>query len=407
MSKSSGTIKATLGIMLAVFLLTSCGPTEYNGFKIVKQDGVQCLELPLPETGDTISGSATVTIPLSFYLIAEAHLKNFADIYDRFNIEADDTIAFYEDIANRIQAWDSSLLLGKERKSFERWKKSAGKSADSVLTKSAQNPLPNELFVKKYSESMKLLAGILKKLGRQEPLLNTSFAAEDFFNENGRSREIKEAAAFVSKCFPGVKIIEDFSERTRFNVDESRFVEFPVAASINKEGEATLISTANLRTFKMPVLFYEKLHSIAQTLAKNYNYFSKTDKQIVTELFESSSELNKLVYNLLDFFPTDSDKEILLDWLRYIVSLDREEALFLTGGLAAFCRAQWLYSYRIISVLDDLNWNFDTYENETEAAKKTWNDYVHNNQDLVNAIAFYENTFPDIAFKKNFDDKIF
>ncbi len=401
MIKSSGTIKAAFGILLAVFLLTSCGPTEYNGFKIVKQDGEKCLELPLP-TDDTQSGSVTVKIPLSFYLVSEAHLKNFADIYNRFNIEADDTIAFYEDVANQVENWDSSLLPEKERRSFERWKKSAGISADS-----SQKSLLNELFAKKYAESIKRLVAVLKKLSKQDPLLNTNFAAEDFFNENGRSREIKESADFVAKCYPGTKIIAEFSERTPFVVDESLFVEFPVAASINKEGEATLISSANLRTFKMPVLFYEKLHSIAQTLAKNYNNFSKTDQQIVTELFESCSELHSLTYSLLDFFPTKSDKDILLAWLRYIVSLDREDSLFLTGGLAAFCRAQWLYSYRIISVLDDLNWNCETYTNETEAAKKTWNDYVHNNQNLVDAIAFYENTFPDIVFKKKFDDKIF
>ena len=210
----------------------------------------------------------------------------------------------------------------------------------------------------------------------------------------------------MEKCFPGIKIITEFSERTRFAVDEALFVDFPVAASINKEGEASLISAANLRTFKMPVVFYGKLHSIAQTLAKNYNNFTKTDQQIVTELFESCSELHKLTYSLLDFFPTENDRDILLAWLRYIVSLDREDSLFLTGGLAAFCRAQWLYSYRIISVLDDLNWNCDTYENEAEAAKKTWNDYVHKNQNLIDAFAFYENTFPDIAFIKNLDLKI-
>ena len=118
MSKSSGTIKATLVIMLAVFLLTSCGPTEYNGFKIVKQDGEKCLELPLP-TDDTQSGSVTVKIPLSFYLVSEAHLKNFADIYNRFNIEADDTIAFYEDVANQVEnfaaaraAFSSGISVG-------------------------------------------------------------------------------------------------------------------------------------------------------------------------------------------------------------------------------------------------------------------------------------------------------
>ena len=126
----------------------------------------------------------------------------------------------------------------------------------------------------------------------------------------------------------------------------------------------------------------------------------------MTELFESCSELRSLTYNLLDFFPTDSDKDILLEWLRYIVSLDREDALFLTGGLAAFCRAQWLYSYRIISVLDDINWNCNYYESEAEAVKKTWNDYVNKNQNLIDAIAFYEMSFPDIAFRKDFYDKI-
>lgn len=401
MSKSSGTIKATLVIMIAVFLLTSCGPTEYNGFKIVKQYGEKCLELPLAVTDGNQSGSETVKIPLSFYLVSEAHLKNFADIYNRFNLEADDTLDFYEDVANQVENWDSSLLPEKERRSFERWKKAVGISTDS-----SQKSLTNELFAQKYAESIKRLVAVLKKLSKQDPFLNTSFAAEDFFNENGRSREIKDSADFVEKCFPGTKIITEFSERTRFAVDESLFVDFPVAASINKEGEATLISSANLRTFKMPVVFYEKLHSIAQTLAKNYNNFTKTDQQIVTELFESCSELHKLTYSLLDFFPTENEKDILLAWLRYIVSLDREDSLFLTGGLAAFCRAQWLYSYRIISVLDDLNWNCDTYENEAEAAKKTWNDYVHKNQNLVDAFAFYENTFPDIAFIKNLDFKI-
>ena len=427
MRKSSRT---TLGLLLAVFLLTSCMPKEYNGFKISKQNGAYCIELPtVPSSAvsSDLSEISIIKIPLSFYLVSEAHLKNFTDIYNGFNIEADDTIAFYENIASLVENWDSSLVLEEDRKSFERWK-AAGKSAEKSSA-SVGNVFTSESFVKKYAESMGIFVGILKKLSRQDPLLNTSFTAEDFFNSNARTREVKEAASFVEQFYPGVKIISEFSERTRFVIDESKYVAFPVAATINKEGEATLIRASkdvkigadgsdstdingdasnsnNLRSFEMPVMFYEKLHSLAKKMAKNYNNFSKTDQQIVTELFESCSELRSLTYNLLDFFPTDSDKDILLEWLRYIVSLDREDALFLTGGLAAFCRAQWLYSYRIISVLDDINWNCNYYENETEAVKKTWNDYVNKNQNLIDAIAFYERSFPDIAFRKDFYDKI-
>ena len=411
--------RTTLVILLAVFLLTSCMPKEYNGFKIAKQDGTYCIELPFISAGDTQSGSTIVNIPLSFYLVSEAHIKNLADIYNRFNLEADDTLAFYEDIANQVESWNSALLKKDDVRGFEKWKSA----------KSGQNVADAEPFAKKYGEAVQTLVAVLKKLSRQDPLLNTNFAAEDFFNANGRTREVKDTAAFFAEFYPGVKIISEFSGRTRFVIDKSKYVAFPVAATINKEGEAKLIETdtdakigadgsvstdindgnANsngLRSFEMPVMFYEKLHSIAKKLAKNYNNFSKTDQQVVTELFESCSELRSLTYNLLDFFPTDSDKDILLDWLRYIVSLDREEALFLTGGLAAFCRAQWLYSYRIISVLDDLNWNCGFYDSETEAAQKTWNDYVYKNQNLIDAIAFYEKSFPDIAFRKDFYDKI-
>jgi len=418
MRKSSRT---TLGLLLAVFLLTSCMPNEYNGFKISKQNGAHCVELPSISSSavsSDLSEISIIKIPLSFYLVSEAHLKNFTDIYNGFNIEADDTIAFYENIASLVENWDSSLVPEEDRKSFERWKaggnvfgKSAGKSSSSD-----ENAFTAESFVKKYAESMRTFVSILKKLSRQDPLLNTSFTAEDFFNSNARTREVNEAASFFEQFYPGVMIISEFSQRTRFVIDESKYVAFPVVTSINNEGEAKLIFadsdlnggavSNDLHSFEMPVMFYEKLHSLAQKMAKNYNNFSKTDQQIVTELFESCSELRSLTYNLLDFFPTDSDKDILLEWLRYIVSLDREDALFLTGGLAAFCRAQWLYSYRIISVLDDINWNCNYYESEAEAVKKTWNDYVNKNQNLIDAIAFYEMSFPDIAFRKDFYDKI-
>ena len=395
MNKASVTVKTVLVLILAAFLLISCGPSEYNGFKIVKQDGERCVQLPYPAPS---SESSTILVPLTYYQVSEACIKEVVELYNSFNINADETLSSYEKLATRLASWDSAVIPEKSQKSFGKW----------FSANSGQNVTAAKPFAEKYCESVEVLVDVLRHLGKQDPLLNTAFTAEEFFNANGRTREVKAAGTFIEQCFPGVKIISEFSERTPFVINEADYIDFPVAAVINKEGEASLrpADSSGLPTFKMPVLFYDKLHSIAQTLVKNYNAFSETDRQTVTELFESCSAVHSLTYNLLDFFPTDGSKAVLLDWLRYIVSLDREDALLVTGGLASFCRAQWLYSYEIISVLDDINWNCSYYENKEEAVKKTWNDYVYKNQNLIDAFAFYENTFPDIAFIKNLDLKI-
>ena len=393
MNKASVTVKTVFVLILAAFLLTSCGPKEYNGLKITKQDGERCVEVPFAS-----AEKSTTTVPLTYYQVSEACIKDVAELFNRFNIESEEMLTSYEQLALRLKRYDSAIIPEKERKSFEKW----------TAANSGQNVADSSAFAQEYSAAVSTLVDVLCRLSKQDPLLNTSFTAEDFFTQNGRTKAVKDAAAFVAQCYPGINIISEFSERTRFVINEDDYVDFPVAAIINKEGEASLRPAADtpFPTFKMPVLFYEKLHSIAQSLAKNYNAFSETDRQTVTELFESCSAVHSLTYNLLDFFPTDSDKAVLVDWLRYIASLDREDALSLTGGLASFCRAQWLYSYDIISVLDDINWNCSYFGSEEEAVKRTWNDYVYKNQGLMNALAFYEDTFKDISFIKNLEVKI-
>lgn len=390
MNKTSGIVKAVLIFLLPLFLLTSCGPKEYKGFNITKVSGVPCVELP-----SLSEAAALFPVPLSYYQISEAHIKNIVDIYNRFNLEADDTIEFYEQLADKLASLDSEVLLKEDQKSFERWK----------TGEAGQNSAEASAFAKKLASSIRSLVSVIKQLSHQDPLLNTSFSAEDFFLENAKTSEVKEVAAFLSVFYPEQKIISEFSERTPFVIDPAAYVDFPLAASVNSEGEATLLLPfdGNLSSFKMPRFFYEKIHSIAKKMANYYNSFSETDRQVVTELFEASSELNLLRYNLLDFFPTDEDKVILLDWLRYIVSLDRDDAFFLTGALASYCRAQWLYSYEIISVLDDINWNCSYYSDKKEAVQKTWNEYVYKKQDLLDALVFFEESFPDIAFIRSLE----
>ena len=390
MNKASVTVKTVLVFVLAAILLTSCGPKEYNGLKITRQDGERCIEVPFAS-----AEKSTTTVPLTYYQVSEACIKDVEDMFNRFNIEAEETLASYEQLVLRLESYDPSIMPEKSQKSFSKW----------TVANSGQNVDAASAFVKEYSSAVRTLLEVLRRLSKQDPLLNTAFTAEDFFSLNGRTKAVKDASSFIEACFPGIKIISEFSERTPFVINEADYVDFPVAATINKEGEASLRNAGSspLPTFKMPVLFYEKLHSIAQSLAKNYNAFSESDRQTVTELFESCSAVHSLTYNLLDFFPTDNDKSVLLGWLRYIMSLNRDDAQALTGGLAAYCRAQWLYSYEIISVLDDINWNCSYYENEQEAIKKTWIDYVYKKQGLMDALAFFEETFKDITFIQNLE----
>ncbi len=390
MRKTSGMVKAVPVVLLSLFLLTSCGPKDYNGFKLTKQSGARCVELPSPSQDGSV-----INIPLSYYQVSEAYIKNIVSIYNAFNLESEDTFDFYENAAAMLVNFDTKLLLEDDKRSFDKWKSAS----------SGKNVKDAKPFAKETAAAIKTLVSVIKKLSRQDPLLNKSFASEDFFSENGKTKEVQNAASFIAQFYPGVKVISDFSERTPFVIDESKYIDFPLAASVNKEGEATLIvpDGGKLATFKMPVLFYEKLRSIAQKMANYYNKFSETDRQVVTELFEGCSELHLLNYNLLDFFPTDSDRKVLLDWLRYIVSLRRDDAMFLTGGLASYCRAQWLYSYEIISVLDDINWNCDNYDDKEAAIKRAWNDNVYKNQDLMDALVFFEESFPDLKFIRNLD----
>ncbi|MCR4940914.1 MAG: hypothetical protein K5930_12540 [Treponemataceae bacterium] len=393
MRKTSGIVKAVPVVLLALFLLISCGPEEYNGFNLTKNKGVMCVELPFPSGSD-----AFVTIPLSYYQISEVHIKNLADLYNRFNLEADDTIAFYKTIAGQLADFDSEIILEDDRRSFEKWK-------SAMYGQNLSDAAP---LAEKISGSIESLVSVIRELSGQDPLLNTTFTAEDFFNARGKTEEIKAASAFISHLYPGVKIISEFSERTPFVLDETLYIDFPLVASVNEEGESLLLlpESGKFPSIKMPRLFYEKIHSIAKKMAIYYNSFSETDRQVVTELFEGSSELHLLEYNLLDFFPMDKDRVILLDWLRYVMSLPRNEALSLTGGLKAFCRAQWLYSYKIISVLDDINWNCSYYGDKDVAVRKTWTDYVYKKQDFLDALVFFEESFPDIAFVRSLDEKI-
>ena len=102
------------------------------------------------------------------------------------------------------------------------------------------------------------------------------------------------------------------------------------------------------------------------------------------------------------FSPTVAE-QLMLDALspRYLKLKHAPEDF--PSMLASFCRAQWLYSYEIISVLDDINWNCSYYDDKEYAVRKTWNDYVNKKQDLLDALAFFEETFGGITFIRNLD----
>ena len=91
MSKASVMVKTVLVFLLAALLLTSCGLKEYNGFKVVRQDGEWCVEIPVASTEKSIT-----TVPLSYYQVSEACVKDITDMFNGFNIESEGLLESYE-----------------------------------------------------------------------------------------------------------------------------------------------------------------------------------------------------------------------------------------------------------------------------------------------------------------------
>lgn len=369
-------------------ILTSCASKEYNGFKVVRQNGEQCVSFP------SENSSASLTLPLTYYQVSEVYLESFAEMYNRFTLEAKNVVAWYEESAEDYTTFNSALIPEEYRASFEKW----------VSLRSPETTARTEAFMKSYRQSYAALAGVLYELGRQDPLFNQDFSTQAIFDEYATTPDVKAALAFFSTYYPTVKIISSLQEQTPFILNSENFTDLPVTVELNEIRDFSIIE-GELESIKIPVSLYKKLSSIAQTIAENYNSFSVTDRQLTDSLFEESRKMNDFFFTVNDFFTTPDEIAVFVDWMRYIASIEQEDAAFLRTSLKNFGRAQWEYSYELISVLDALNWYADYTGSKEKAAQTVWNDYVQDSKMLTEAIQFYEKTFPGLTFITSLDDR--